>query len=219
MQAEPVKREFSQNLNVKKWEKPIRVRLTQEYDSVNEQAVEKYLKQVSPFVTQKISANKSYNYLIVVTDNIEKELSGEFHDTFVKIFGRNLPLEAYKKAIKGVNGSSATCHYLHMQYLEHQITIHSYLSFIQKDDPDPKACLREIILAGLGLSDITWSPLLASYRNQDKYSDLELFMLLILYQDSIRSGMTFDQLKLVFDQLYEPALQYVEQTGAFNDNR
>ncbi|PCI98586.1 MAG: hypothetical protein COB14_07660 [Alphaproteobacteria bacterium] len=96
IQVSPIERKVSENINIKKWTRPIRFIRAGQAVGISGDVVKNYLQQLQPFVSQNISFDKEYNLAIIFSDHIESDLSGSYSKIFTNAFGRNVPLEAYR---------------------------------------------------------------------------------------------------------------------------
>ena len=213
IQAAPVKQAASENINLKKWTKPVRYRRVGKSEAASSQIINGHINQILPFFHQKFTANDKFNFLIVVTDDIEGELSGEFKPLFDQMFGKDAVLTAYQRDVQENNKK---CHYIHLQDSKKNFEIFSYFAFIQKDHSDIEACLKEVIYAGFGMSSLKFSPIVKTHSDSNTYSKLELVLLHMLYQDYFRSGMSLSQVRQVFDKIYEPLIEQVDKSEVFS---
>ncbi len=213
VQAEPMKQEITGNLNVRKWEEPIRFKVKATTNGINGERIDGWYKSVARFTTQKISVEEVENFLILLTDDIEAELEGPYRKIFQGVFGDDRILDHYRA---GPKKRGDKCHYVLLQDPRLNNAVYSYFSFIQKDHPDIQSCIKEAIYVGLGLSSIANSLIFENYQTDGPYTKLELLLILLVYQDRIRSGMSFDELKLTFHEIYDPLIQLTKEKGIFN---
>lgn len=215
VQADPLKQEITGNLNVRKWEEPIRFRVAAKVSGIKGDKINGWYRSVARFTTQKISVEDVENFLILFTEDIEKELEGPYRKTFKNVFGDDRILDHYRNVIKKRGDK---CYYILLQDPRLNNAIYSYFAFIQKDHPDIQSCIKEAIYTGFGLSSIANSSVFKNYDKDGPYTDLEMLVLLVLSQDRIQSGMSFDELKLAFHEVYGPLMQKSEEMEVFNDH-
>lgn len=208
VQTDGTKKMASQNINIKKWEIPIRYRRYGHSQIItNEQSIN-IINDLLTYVQQNFSVDKKYNSAIVFTDSIEHELSVNFKSMFDNMFGEGKVLSTYRDSAE-----NKKCHYINIQDQDNHYAMYAYFGFVQRDHPDILRCYKEIVYASFGLVDISFSPLIQSSQNEYKYSDLEKLIVLFIYQDFIKSGMSYAQLKTVFDKSYEPFLKYLKENN------
>lgn len=209
-QASPLDNLFSENLNIKRWETPVRMKFFSKDNLVSEKKVDSYFRQLAPFITRQMLVHKKYNYLIMETDNIERELAVEFDGTFKIFFGANPVLKAFQES---KDPEKNNCHYVHVQNPQKNNEIYFYLGFVNKDNPHFQRCVKELFYTGFGLSFYPDGTLLDETKETDQYSKIQLFVLLLLYQDEFKSGMSYADLKQNFDDAYQKTLDLVLLTG------
>ena len=222
-QMAPDQQRITPLLSVKKWEKPVRIRIIGRSPGVTKKQIDEvtavansYMQQLNPYLLQDISVDQKYNFLILVTDDIEREISGDdLGKMFRKTYGGDLALHAYRDA----NESNKQCYIAHMRDLSGKGGIYAFFTFIQKDNPKIEECIREAMYSGFGPADISYSPLLEKYQDSDSYSKLELLILFLLYQDNIQSGMNLDEMKKEFLKMYEPIMKYINKEAIFKTSR
>ncbi len=203
-------------LNVKKWEKPVRIRLISP-DKPRQKLFDSYISQLLLFFPQDLTENQKYNFLIMFTDNIERTLSVTFNDVFKALFGQNIAPTVYRQETEKDPNGAGKCYFFHMQDPSHNNTIYTYFAFIEPDHPNISLCMREVIYSGFGLSNDAKSPIWDAAKKTNKYSDTEQLLLFILQRQTIHSGMSYDELRQAFDSAYEPAMKFMEETGTLDD--
>ncbi|PCJ97305.1 MAG: hypothetical protein COA45_10240 [Zetaproteobacteria bacterium] len=211
IQVSSIERKVSENINIKKWTRPIRFRRFGRPEDVPRNMVNEYIRQIEPFIAQSISADTKYNFSIIFTDDIERDLSGSYNGVFTDTFGRNVPLEAYRLDQK-LRGEK--CYHFNIQNSNRQLDLSGYFTFIQRDHSDVESCLKKAIYKGFGLDDISYTPIVKTHNNVKTYSKLELALMQLLYQDFFKSGMTFSEVEMVFNKIYTPFIKLSSEPDA-----
>lgn len=216
VQSAPAHQQATDRINVKKWQKPIRYRRMGKSEEISGDFVTGLVNQILPYFSESFTANQKYNYLIVITDSIETELSGTFKDVFDELAGAGVVLKTYREYAKP---NSKKCHYLQFQDPKKHLTNHTYFAFIEKDHPDIKKCFKEVVYTGFGLADISYSPIVKSRSDPYSYTKLELLLIYYISQDFIRPGMPYDHFKKTFDTVYDRFIEAIEKAGVLNADR
>jgi len=196
---------ISSDLALHKWSGPIRIRIIGKKDKLSAKMYQDYINQIFPYIPQKISIETKYNFLIVETNDIEKDINTEFKQIALAALTpnnslRNSGMIEVKKGAK--------CHNFFIATDKNKKSIEGYLSFIKEDDETMEPCLKEMVYEGFGISSIKASPIFKGERFSSEYSDLELFILYLFHNDAIQSNRDVNEIKKDFDQFYKPALNY-----------
>ncbi|PCI98585.1 MAG: hypothetical protein COB14_07655 [Alphaproteobacteria bacterium] len=64
------------------------------------------------------------------------------------------------------------------------------------------------------MNDISYTTIVKTHKDVKTYSKLELALLLLLYQDFFKSGMTFSEVEMVFNKIYTPFIKFSSESGA-----
>jgi hypothetical protein len=217
MQKAPIYQVASKDAVLKRWEKPIRLRVMGTLDKETIRLADKYINQIVPFIVGRdIFLNKKYNHLILFTDDIERVLSGEFDSMFKKMYKKNVPLDGYREL---TDIHQKECYYNNALKLRPRLNIYVQFSFIQEPNTNIKKCLRDAVYASTGMESVSYSPLLQEHKSSEVYTKLEQLLVFMLYQDQFIGGMTADQAKIVFDKIYEPFITSAVKQGVIDANR
>jgi len=204
-------KEISNNIALSKWtdNDNVRIRIIGKEVELPKEKYENYINQISPYFPPDISINKQFNFVIVETDDIEKELNGEFKEIALRTLAKDKKLQ--KNGIIKVD-KKAQCYNFYYVSDQKPKPIFGYFSFIKRgSQKDMESCLKEMIYEGSGLSSIYESPLYKDQRFLSKYSNLELFILYLFYNDNIKPDMSAKELKQAFDKIYQPSLDYFKK--------
>jgi len=188
-------------MSIKKWKSDIRFKVVEKIESP-EQSKFQFVKKLSDSIRiafpYELRNEKKYNFLVLLTPNIEGELSGEFKAAFDPVLGKDAVLNVYRALAREKDDK---CYYLSLKKPVGNHEIVSYFAFVQTDNPDIEACIREAVYSGLGLQYIQ-SPLLLSYANSAEYSKLEILLNFFFYRGEFYSGMSAADAEKEFFKIY-----------------
>lgn len=196
-------KKISNDVALRKWVSPIRIRIIGKKEQLSAKMYQDYINQIFPYIPHEISIETKYNFLIVETNDIEKEINGEFRQIALAALA---PTESLRNSGIIKIKDNTKCHNFYL--VKNENGIEGYLSFIKQDDEVMESCLKEMVYEGFGLSAIHASPIFKGKKFSSQYSDLELFILYLFYNDSIRAGADLSEVKKNFNKLYKPALNY-----------
>jgi len=200
VQTSALHKQATKRINVRKWQQPVHFVRHGNSEGVTSNYINGLMSQVIPVFFNEVTDTPPYNYVIIITDSIEEELSGKYKPYFDQIAGKDVTLNAYRIAAKPRNEK---CHYLLFQDPNNHLSIYSYYAFIQKDHPDIKKCLKETVYAGFGLQDISHSHIIKTHPDPNSFTKLELLIMYYLNQDFIKSGISYQEFQETFDMAYD----------------
>ncbi len=213
IQVEDSGEHLSEIVNIRKWGADVRFRRLGVDDRVSSLKIDDLLKQLVPFVSQPVSGNNKYNFAVVFTDDIEKELSGPFREPFRRAFGSDTLLDTYKETSKN---DKERCFNFYIQDIDKNMQIFSYFAFIQKDHENIDLCLKNVLFSGFGLWAIA-DDVFPESQNIHSYSKLDVLLIFMLYQDYFKSAMSFEEVKETFNKIYDPFIKFVEEKGVLDE--
>lgn len=213
-------RQWPTKLNVRKWEKTLILKEDDSLDLVSYETIQNYYTQTWPFIPLRIqeAEGSSWNHLIAITDDNETYISENLDGWAKKQFGKNLILDAYKAASERRDTS---CYYLHIQDPNNSNQMDAFVAFIDEGHPNIEECLREVIYAGYGLSNVPDSIIWNKFKSTADYSKTEILTLRMLMDPSvgIRSGMNFETARKFYETAYPKMMERIERNGGFYDYR
>ncbi len=216
MQSDPMKKEVTTEIDVRKWEEPIRFKVVSKIGDINIKSIDTWYNNLARATIQDISIEETENFLILFTNSIKAELEGSYGKIFRKVYGDDRVLKRYKK-YKDVYDDK--CHFVLLQDPKLDGAIYSYFAFIEAGHPDIQSCVKKLMYSGFGLAPIDRSPIFQDYDQYGPYSKLELLLVLISSQKHIRSSMSFEEIKDAFYQIYTPNfMKKVDESGVLNVN-
>lgn len=215
LRSDPNQLDVSKNIDVKKWREEI-------YFSVDEsseetfQGKENYTKIMNSINRDIFFSDKNRgNFNIVITDSIERSLR---NPTYAKIFRSVLPDDRILRNYIDISSKRGDkCYPVVLRDPKLGNATFYYFAFIQKDHPSIKACVKEAVYHGFGLSSIANSPIFLNYNKDGPYTKLEILLLIILYQNEIKVGVDYKELKEAFYLVYEPTIKEIKTRGLLND--
>ena len=191
--------EFGKKILISKWDKPIDIaNLTQ--NEIVSQEIKKISASLAYSFPHKISEGEVFDYVILVSDDFERDVYKKYRNFFANYFGSVVFNEASAaKSIKNLSHISIPLKSRNGSILAHVLII--------KDDSDLLRVFRMTFFETLSLTSPPWTMGSLEDFRPDHYSELHNVILKILYsKDFVNGVIELEHARKIFKQNYYKAL-------------
>lgn len=210
------------DFSLTKWEKPIRVHVAGEMDKSGQLELAGTLNIISQLLPLKVQVDKTFNTLIVFSDDYERDIYQTYRKDFANVLGDKFDIvfgENFKKQYASLDGREHKCRSAYISDPQQSTHLMSFM-FIPATGPYRRFCMEYEMISSLGeLNKIKNFPysILSSPQNIDSLkssiTDVDKLIIRILYSDFFDAGMSAEDVRANFDAAY------LKQINQYNQNR
>ena len=184
---------LSSSALVAKWNRPIKIKVIGGY--VNE--AEAVIDTVSKSFPYEISVESTYDILLFFSEDVESDIE-KYSSLFQNILEDDVVYRFYKQL------RNKEC--FNINFLGKKNIIDFSVVFVTVNPEIREACLNQHLFQALGffqyIQGFPFSVSNLGYEQPKEITQLDLFLLQILYDSKFKAHMTPDEKKKAFDEIY-----------------